>query len=87
MKLKEILNKRPKIRCHTEQRKLRSSICGKTDTRGEGLSGHCVQSRNLVNEEALAHWGLLCHKNEEEEEEEEENKKKKLIFGLFINIK
>jgi hypothetical protein len=20
---------------------------------------HCVRSRNLVNEEALAHWGLL----------------------------
>jgi hypothetical protein len=37
MKLKEILNKRPKIRCHTEQRKLRSSICGKTYRR-EGLS-------------------------------------------------
>jgi hypothetical protein len=35
MKLKEILNKRPKIRCHTEQRKLRSSICGKTDTEGK----------------------------------------------------
>ena len=35
MKLKEILNKRPKIRCHTKQRKLRSSICGKTDTEGK----------------------------------------------------
>ena len=36
MKLKEILNKRPKIRCYTEQRKLSSSICGKTYKR-EGL--------------------------------------------------
>ena len=34
MKLKEILCKRPKIRSHTEQRKQRSSICGKTDTEG-----------------------------------------------------
>jgi len=22
---------------------------------------HCVRSRNLVNEEALAHWGLSRH--------------------------
>jgi hypothetical protein len=34
MKLKEILSQRSKTRCHTEQRKLMSSIYGKTDTEG-----------------------------------------------------
>jgi hypothetical protein len=40
----------------------------------------CVWSRNFVNEEALAHWGLLCQK----ERKKERNFKLRILYAIWL---
>ena len=46
----------------------------------------CVWSRNLVNEEAMAHWGLLRQKKKRKKKEKTKKKRIHLYYNITLNI-
>jgi len=46
----------------------------------------CVWSRNLVNEEAMAHWGLLCRKQNLRMSVEQDNEVRDFWFHCCISL-